>query len=283
MSAQPARRLNRRALGAEENGYIFRGYMISRIDSRRFGIVELLSTSSKIIVQNIKPIILIILSLYLPIAIIVSLISPEASLYRSENPILQSFTINIRVSNIIKVAYEALIGILVSISLSIIIEKSIIKEEINILHISKVTFAKWPDVIISGILYIFIILGLTLLFVIPGIIYSTYYSFWLYAIILRKQKGMGALSYSKTLITGQWWRIFIIYIGLGIVFYIINIPIEYLLKLISIDRIYIFTTELISQIIASITTIIYIVLFLNVDYLFHPREKRKPLQRPTRR
>jgi hypothetical protein len=268
-------------LGASEPKNLQRrGYMTSRIYKRRFGISELLGVSLKIYFVNIKPILIIILCVYLPVAILVSLINPESYLYRSDTPILQAFTINIRISNVIYVIYEAFIGIITLICLTIIIDKTVRNEKIKVLYIFNKSFTKWPSVLYSGILVTIIVLGLTLLFVVPGIIFSTYFSFWLYAVVLRDQKGMGALSYSKKLITGQWWRIFLIYFGLGIIFYIINIPIEYLLKLIPIEKVFIFTNVIVSQIIESIISTLYIVLFINIDVLLNKPESKS--LRPTR-
>jgi hypothetical protein len=61
--------------------------------------------------------------------------------------------------------------------------------------------------ILTTILTVLIILGGTLLLIIPGIIFTVWYSFFYYALILDNKKGLDALSASKTLVVGRWWSI----------------------------------------------------------------------------
>lgn len=64
----------------------------------------------------------------------------------------------------------------------------------------------WPA-IYTSLLAGIIIFGGTLLFIIPGIIFSVWYMFSTYAVILDGKKGREALRMSKSLVTGRWWRI----------------------------------------------------------------------------
>ncbi len=58
----------------------------------------------------------------------------------------------------------------------------------------------------SSLLAGILLLGLFLLFIVPGIIYSVYWSFLLYAVLMRDLSGMPALNYSKELVKGNWWN-----------------------------------------------------------------------------
>lgn len=62
-----------------------------------------------------------------------------------------------------------------------------------------------------------IVLGLSLLLLIPGIIWSMYYTFLLQVIILHGLSGKTALNYSKSLVKGRWWRIFMRVFILGVI------------------------------------------------------------------
>jgi len=55
-----------------------------------------------------------------------------------------------------------------------------------------------------------IILGGTLLFIIPGIIFSLWFMFAPYRVILseNKEKTKEVFSYSKKLVIGRWWAAF---------------------------------------------------------------------------
>lgn len=68
----------------------------------------------------------------------------------------------------------------------------------------------WPA-IYTTLLSALIILGGTILFVVPGIIFSLWYAFTFYSVIFEGQKGPDALRASKVLVVGRWfavlWRI----------------------------------------------------------------------------
>jgi len=64
----------------------------------------------------------------------------------------------------------------------------------------------WP-IIYTTILVALIVLGGSLLFIIPGIIFTIWYSFTFYAIIFDNQRGLAALRQSKKLVLGRWWAI----------------------------------------------------------------------------
>ncbi|MEK7644139.1 MAG: hypothetical protein AAB390_02445 [Patescibacteria group bacterium] len=65
----------------------------------------------------------------------------------------------------------------------------------------------WP-LITTGILTILILIGGTILFVIPGIIFGLWFAFASLAVILDDKRGMPALKYSKSLVAGRWWGVF---------------------------------------------------------------------------
>ncbi len=64
----------------------------------------------------------------------------------------------------------------------------------------------WP-IIITSILVGLIVLGGTILFIIPGIIFTIWYVFTYYIIVVEEKKGLEALKISKALVVGRWWSI----------------------------------------------------------------------------
>ena len=65
----------------------------------------------------------------------------------------------------------------------------------------------WPYIVLSVLTAILIILWLLLL-IIPGIIFSVYYSFAVYAFFFEDKRGMDAIKRSKELVKGYWWAVF---------------------------------------------------------------------------
>lgn len=62
---------------------------------------------------------------------------------------------------------------------------------------------------------------LTLLLLIPGIIFSIYWQFIIFIAIDKQIYKKEALDYSKSLIKGHWWKVFS-FTFLGILFYILT-------------------------------------------------------------
>ena len=62
----------------------------------------------------------------------------------------------------------------------------------------------WPA-ILTSFLVTLSVLGGTLLFIIPGIIFAVWYSFTSYAVIFEGAKGLNAMRASKALVVGRWW------------------------------------------------------------------------------
>jgi uncharacterized membrane protein len=51
------------------------------------------------------------------------------------------------------------------------------------------------------------ILGLTLLLVVPGIIFAVYWAFTQQIATLTDKSGRDAMKYSKELVKGRWWKV----------------------------------------------------------------------------
>ncbi|MFA5937245.1 MAG: hypothetical protein WC822_05230, partial [Candidatus Paceibacterota bacterium] len=62
------------------------------------------------------------------------------------------------------------------------------------------------------------ILGGFILLVIPGIIFSIWFSFTTYAVVLDNARGTAALSASKKLVVGRWWAVLVRLFIPGILF-----------------------------------------------------------------
>lgn len=87
--------------------------------------------------------------------------------------------------------------------------------------------------IIVSIITGLIVLGGSLLFVIPGIIFSIWYSFASFPVIFDGVKGMEALRTSKSLVVGRWWKIALRIIAIGFIFALISMALNLLVTFIA--------------------------------------------------
>ncbi len=162
---------------------------------------------------------------------------------------------------------DSFLGLIVFIGIAYILEKSLQGQIISFGDVFKFSFSRLSDVFWTSLLLSVIVLGLTLLLIIPGVIWSNNYSFTLAIVALRNLKGRAALEASKKLIYGQWWRVFGIYTAIAIPALVITFPILMLSRKVSdIKFLYIFAPLTIFNIVGAITTVMAIVLFLNTEY-----------------
>ncbi len=88
----------------------------------------------------------------------------------------------------------------------------------------------WPYIGLAILSTILIILW-TLLLIIPGIVYSIFYSFAIFVFLLENKKGMSALKRSKEIVKGYFWPVFgrtlLVGIVISIVMGILSTPIKF--------------------------------------------------------
>lgn len=163
------------------------------------------------------------------------------------------------------------LGLISSMSVATIVENIVDGKDVTLLEVIKESSNKWGGAFVTMLLSGIIQVALTLLFVIPGIIYSVYYFFVLYAFVLRDKYASEALSYSKKLIEGQWWRIFGITLGIGFVFGIPSFFVAFVFTSITDNFYLLLIPNLFFILVGMIVSVIYIVLFLNSDFVYHRR------------
>ncbi len=173
------------------------------------------------------------------------------------------------------VIFQAIVSLVASMSSKLITESIVEQKPISLTDAIKLAWSKWGRAFITQLLTSLIILGLSLLLFIPGFIYSIYYIFMLDAVALRDKDGTEALKYSKTLIEGQWWRIFWISMGIGVIYLIFNGSITFLLGKVSANPYFTIVPNAISLYLASILGVVGTVLFLNVDFVYHKKLTRR--------
>lgn len=129
----------------------------------------------------------------------------------------------------------------------------------------------WP-IIYTSLLVVLIVMGGTILFIVPGIIFSIWYCFTYYAILFEEKRGVAALSASKSLVSGRWWKIFwrllapaIFY---SVIFVVISSAATSLLKLIMpIDFTFLIingiVTSILSALVSPLTALTTVLLYFS--------------------
>lgn len=113
----------------------------------------------------------------------------------------------------------------------------------------------WPYIGLSLLTAILVILW-TLLLIIPGIIYSVFYSLAVMTFFFEDKRGMEALKRSKELIKGYFWpvfgRLFLIFVVMVMLSSIISMPLEYLEENSLAFSIWSFITQIISLLVGPV-------------------------------
>ncbi len=232
--------------------------MYKDIDKKELTLTGLFSTSWEIYKKCFKHILLMVL-LYLPLYIVMDYLGIDFNSFRTRNHPLNIITI-----------ISGIITIFINVGIILIVKGRLIdfhNEDISIEYIFKESLSKWWDVLTTELLSGLIIIGMTLLLIIPGIIWSIYYIFSLQVVVIKDLRGKKALDFSKEMVSGRWWKVF----GTIFLFNLVLGGISFcLLKF----QAYYFSqssviTEIILDIIEAISTVLITVLFMNLDFNDH--------------
>jgi hypothetical protein len=137
----------------------------------------------------------------------------------------------------------------------------------------KHALSRWVSAIGTSILYGIIVFLLLLCLIIPGIIWLFSFTFYNYVVALRNIGGKTALDYSKNLVQGKWWRVVGISLFISLLQLGVNFILLYPFTRIPGNPIMDIGLSIIVDVISSLFSVMFIVWFLNVDYLKNPALK----------
>jgi hypothetical protein len=182
----------------------------------------------------------------------------------------------VKILQILLVVAVRLIGSIFSclamMAIALIVEKTFLNEPMGFLEAFKRAFPKWFGGIGTGLLALVIVLGYTLLLVVPGIIWGVYYLFVIYIVALRNKTGKAALEYSQSLVSGHWWDVFVVYLGISIVLGVVGGVISALFKWLPLNLFTSLISFSLQTIIGSFLTVSITILFLNLDFVKGPND-----------
>lgn len=84
-------------------------------------------------------------------------------------------------------------------------------------------------VMIVSVLVFLIVFGGSLLLIIPGIIFTVWYSFTFYTVVFENKKGFESLSSSKSLVVGRWWAVLWRMLVPGVIFGLLGASVAYII------------------------------------------------------
>ena len=90
-------------------------------------------------------------------------------------------------------------------------------------HAFRGAVSRWWPMLWTGLLAGLVLLGLTLLLIVPGIIWGVYYAF-LVPVVAFGLSGTEALAESKRLVKGNWWRTLGCVLVIGLVAAALTMP-----------------------------------------------------------
>lgn len=243
--------------------------MLNEIDTRRFGLVDIFQVGWNIYRAYLRKIVAIVLVIYSPVYIIAFfrlLLPQQATEYTAP---FYSF-------------FGSLGGLALTAALACLVESSILQNECSWGEALRHGLMRFAALSMTGILEFLILIGLTMLLIIPGLIWAGYYIFVVYVVVLRNLRGKAALDYSKRLVSGKWWRVvgvsFIIGVTGVIPYLVLSVVSGIVFLLFGFDRslippIALFLSAILN-IIGALFTVMNIIFFLNTDYI---RITRTPL------
>jgi uncharacterized membrane protein len=239
--------------------------MLTKIKTQSFGLIDILAEGWNLYTTQFVKILIIVVCVYTPVNILLELIPADGLV----NTFGQDMAVQVY-QNIAQVL-ELFIGGIATLAVAWMIEGLLHGEELTWTQALRHGLSRWASMVGTGLLAGVILFFLFLALIIPGIIWSAYYVFWLFVVALRNVGGKDALDYSKSLVKGQWWRVFGISLVLGILNLVIAFVVGLLLNTLPYDPIVNVLSGLVIDVIAFLFVVMNIVWFLNVDYLRHPQ------------
>ncbi|GAB0175321.1 MAG: hypothetical protein HHAS10_12000 [Candidatus Altimarinota bacterium] len=186
-------------------------------DTLTFG--GIIGISWDLFTQNFREIITILAIVYIPVDTLLFFLnnSPEISLKEY-----------IRILGYL----EQFIGIIATLAIVVLITRKIEKQTISIKQSLEIAIKSWGKVVLANFITGIMIGLLTLLLIVPGVIYGTYWSFITYIILFFGVDGEKARNHSKSLIMGRWWKTFSILLGLFLTPLILGFAISFVYYLV---------------------------------------------------
>ena len=253
------------------------------IQTQQFGIRQILSLGGKIFSSNFRKILAIILCVHLP-ENIRTILPVDAPI---ENVGLEPNVVALAFRSIWLI--QLLLHTIGTIAIAHVVEQFIHERNTTCKQALQHGVSRFPSLLGTSVLYVIILTGLTLLLIVPGIIWCVYYTFWVYVVALRSTGGKKALDYSKMLVHGQWRRVANMGLNLVILWGLAYLGLFLCLSpflalpfmlvpitnpaFVIVLKLTVFATNLSTDMFEALLCVTTVVWFLNVDYMKNPSSR----------
>lgn len=241
--------------------------MDAAIQSRRLSVGDLFRIGWSLYRNNFRNILLVALCVYIPASLIVALISEFTD----------DTIFFVRILEFLDFLLET-VG---TLGIAVIVEKSLQGTTISWGPALRHGLSRLGAVVITELIAGIIVGLLSLLLIIPGIIWGMYYSFSIYVVALKNLSGKQALNYSKSLVKGQWWRVAEIFSLIGVLYLVVASVITFSLRIFLVNPFFIILRYTLFAIVSTLFTVITVVFFLNMDYFRTPERKPESMNANT--
>ena len=216
---------------------------------------------------NIKSLLLITLTIFLPLIILNELL-PYERIYS------QFGTNGLKLTQNTYKFLNTFLRLLGTMAIVFIAEGQV--NEINIVYKDAIkrSYSHWGKSILATLLAVIVIIGYSLLLIIPGIIKVVQYIFVNYVVVLRGRTGKEALDYSKAIVEGNWWRVVGFYLLIRLITWGAALAVFFPLRLIPNLTIIHLLVYTIFDFFGTYFVILLTILFLDLEQKMNERQIR---------
>jgi len=136
----------------------------------------------------------------------------------------------------------------------------------------------WPSFYTAILMGLTVLAGL-ILFVVPGVIFTIWYGFANYGVMLDDKRGVAAMAFSKQLVVGRWWKIFTRLIISFALFMIIGSVVRYILvNPIALLPYSAFPLLIVQSVVSTIINVLLMPLMYSCGVLLYLSAKANPVE-----
>ncbi|MFZ5969134.1 MAG: hypothetical protein ACOYVK_18410 [Bacillota bacterium] len=234
--------------------------VLGNIREKEFKLLDILKSSWFVYWHTIPSIIPIVLIIHLPRNILQSYIAFLTLQSRMRG-------LNKGLLMLPEAIYLLVFGILPAIAIAFIVKERFDNRVLTFGQALKKAVSRWISGLGTHIIQILILAGLTLLLVIPGLVWLVYYIFAMPVVALKGIGGKTALNYSKSLVKGRWWKTFGLMILFGIFQAIMTKSIQIAFDILLGNVVGDILAAVMVNIVSAYSIVAIVVYFLNLDYL----------------
>jgi len=232
--------------------------MYMNLYKQEFSLGQLLVLSWDVFSKNFPILLLMGLILYIPVFI------------GSEVLLISELNVDRSIVMAITGIISLVVSLMVSLSYYRTVEFHLENKAITISEALVFSLQRLGKASLTAIIAGVIVGLLSLLLVIPGIIWAVYYAFIIFVVAERNIGGMDALAFSKSLVVGRWWKVlgygFLISLLLASIIIILEAPISTFTQGLT-TRLF---SDILSIILSAYSTTAYILFYINLQHNRRP-------------